>query len=75
LQLLWLPQLVVQLPPPLQWKVQPPPGHVKAQFAPSVQVISQLPPAQSLLHVDWPPQAYTQPPPAHVESQLALPAQ
>jgi hypothetical protein len=52
LQLLWVPQLVSHSPSLLQWKVQPPPGHVNVQFAPSLQVMSQPPPAQSLLQVD-----------------------
>lgn len=54
MQLLWLPQLVLQVPVPLQRKVQPPPGHENVQFAPSEQVISQPPPAQSELQVAWP---------------------
>jgi len=71
LQLLWEPQLVVQVPLPLQEKVQLPPGQVKVQFAPSVQVIWQPPPAQSLLQVALPPQVSMQPPPSQRELQLA----
>ena len=54
LQLLWLPQVVLHVPSPLQRKVQLPPAQLNVQFALSEQVISQPPPAQSMLQVDWP---------------------
>jgi len=77
LQLSWLPQSVLQLPLPLtlQWKVQPPPGQVKVQLAPSEQVMSQPPPAQSRLHVDWSLHVEVQSPEAQVESHVAVPLQ
>jgi hypothetical protein len=36
--------------------VQLPPGQVKVQSAPALQLISQPPPAQSAVQVDSPPQ-------------------
>src|SRR5437870_13718872 len=59
----------------MQEKRQLPPGQLKVQFAPSVQVIWQPPPAQSLLQVELPLHVSTQPPPSQCELQLASSAQ
>jgi hypothetical protein len=75
LQLLWLPQLVLQVPLLWQRKMQLPPGQVKVQSALPSHVMSQPPPAQSLLHVLCSPQVETHLPPAHCELQLAMPLQ
>jgi hypothetical protein len=50
----------------MQRKLQLPPEQVKVQLALSLHVISQPPPAQSALHVDWPLQVTLQLPLAHV---------